>query len=100
MVEVIETRRNMLGLSRVKLGEGICTDKTIVRFEREGRNPNIDLVRLLFERMGLCAEYRRARVVTNDVRGIQLSIELANYVNDYNYEGMKQCISDLKDILV
>jgi hypothetical protein len=64
MVEVIETRRTMLGLSRVKLGEGICTDKTIVRFEREGRNPSIDLVRLLFERMGLCAEYRRAKIIT------------------------------------
>lgn len=100
IVEVIETRRNMLKLSRVKLGEGICTDKTIVRFEREGRNPNIDLVRLLFERMGLCAEYRRARVVTNDVRGIQLSIELANYINDYDYEEMKRCIAELKDILV
>ena len=31
MVEVIESRRTMLGLSRVKLGEGICTDKTIDR---------------------------------------------------------------------
>lgn len=100
MVKVIETRRNMLGLSRVKLGEGICTDKTIIRFEREGRNPNIDLVRLLFERMGLCAEYRRTRVVTNDVRGIHLSNDLAKYLNGYNHDKVRECISDLKEILL
>lgn len=96
MVEVIESRRTMLGLSRVKLGEGICTDKTIVRFEREGRNPNIDLVRLLFERMGLCAEYRRARVVTNDVEALMLSLEVVRNINDRNIESCKKNMMELE----
>ena len=72
MAEVIEIRRNMFGLSRVKLGEGICTDRTIIRLEREGRNPNIEVIRRLFEKLGLCAEYRRAQIITTDVQALIL----------------------------
>lgn len=83
MVEVIETRRNMLGLSRVKLGEGICSDKTIIRFEREGRNPTVELVRRLFEKMGLCAEYRRAKIITTDAEVLEIyDNELVKSIND------------------
>ena len=95
MVEVIETRRKMLNLSRVKLGEGICTERTIVRFEREGVNPSVDLVRLLFDKMGLCAEYRRARVITNDVEALMLSIEVGRNINNRDLE---RCESNLKKL--
>lgn len=99
MVEVIESRRTMLGLSRVKLGEGICTDKTIVRFEREGRNPNIDLVRLLFERMGLCAEYRRTRFVSNDVETVNITIEIAKSINNRDICIWEENLNKLKRML-
>ena len=82
MVTVIETRRNMLNLSRVRLAEDICTERTIIRFEREGANPSVELIRRLFDRMGLCAEYRRARVITNDVEALMLSIEVVKCLND------------------
>lgn len=100
MAEVIEVRRNMFDLSRVRLSEGICDERTIIRFEREGRNPSVETIRALFEKLGLCAEYRRARVITNDVEALMLSIELAKSINDYNCEKMRNCISELKDILV
>jgi len=86
MVEVIETRRKMLGLSRVKLGDGICTDRTIVRFEREGRNPSVDLVRLLFEKMGMCAEYRRSQIIVSDSEALIMYFELVNKVNGLENE--------------
>lgn len=83
MVEVIEARRTMLGLSRVKLGCGLCTERTIIRFEREGRNPTVDLVRSLFDRMGMCAEYRRAPVVTTDAAVLtEYYKDLTKAVND------------------
>lgn len=98
MVEVIETRRKMLGLSRVTLGEGICTDRTIVRFEREGRNPTIELVRRLFDKLGMCAEYRRARIITNDVEALKLyELKLANAINDVNVEEGLKYIAFLSD---
>ena len=89
MAEVIEIRRNMLGLSRIKLAEGICSDKTIIRFEREGRNPSVEVVRLLFEKMGLCAEYRRARVVTNNVDALMLWNEVVRNMNNYDFKNWK-----------
>lgn len=98
MVEVIETRRNMLGLSRVKLGEGICSDKTIIRFEREGRNPTVELVRRLFEKMGLCAEYRRAQIITTNVEALHMYYnKLVKLANDGDYERGIVCINELKE---
>lgn len=99
MVEVIETRRKMLNLSRVKLGEGICTERTIVRFEREGVNPSVDLVRLLFDKMGLCAEYRRARVITNDVEALMLSIEVTRNMNNRRFDEWESSLSKLSEKL-
>lgn len=96
MVKVIEARRKMLGLSRLKLSEGVCSDRTIIRFEREGRNPSIDIVRLLFEKMGLCAEYRRARVITNDVEALMLSIELADNINGYELSAWEANLKKLE----
>lgn len=98
MVKVIETRRKMLGLSRVKLAEGICTDKTIIRFEREDRNPAIELARRLFEKMGMCAEYRRARIITTDVEALKLyENKLAISVNDLDVEVGLSSILDLRE---
>lgn len=95
VVKVIETRRKMLGLSRVKLGAGACSDKTIIRFEREGVNPTIELVRRLFEKLGLCAEYRRAPIVTTDVDALRMYYsDVLKMMNDEN--GLA-CIEALKE---
>lgn len=98
MVEVVETRRKMLGLSRVKLGEGICADKTIIRFEREGRNPSIEVIRCLFEKMGMCAEYRRAPIITTDVEALIIDYgNLIKAANDVDVEKGLECIGRLKE---
>jgi len=97
MAEVIEIRRNMLGLSRVKLAEGICNDRTIVRFERQGRNPNIEVVRLLFEKLGLCAEYRRAQIITTNVDALILYNEdLSIAVNADDFKQAFECVEEIK----
>lgn len=100
MVEVIEMRRIMLGISRARLSDGVCAERTIVRMEREGVNPTIDVARRLFDKMGMCAEYKRTRLVSNDERVIHLSIKLASCVNNYDSKGMEQYISELKDLVV
>lgn len=99
MVEVIETRRKMLGLSRVKLGDGICTDRTIVRFEREGRNPSVDLVRLLFEKMGMCAEYRRSQIIVSDSDALIMYFELLDKINGLENRAAEKYILALSEKL-
>ena len=97
MAEVVEIRRNMFGLSRIKISEGVCTDRTILRFEREGRDPNVEVVRRLFDKMGLCAEYRRAKIVTNDVGALNIYYkELVKSVNDVNVDRGLEIVSLLE----
>lgn len=100
MAEVVEIRRNMFGLSRVKISEGVCTDRTILRFEREGMNPSIEMIRRLFERLGLCAEYRRAQILTTDVKALILYNEdLYRAVNDDNFEMAFKHVEILKSVI-
>ena len=97
MVEVLEKRRAMLGLSRVKLSKGICCDRTIIRCEREGRNLSVDVMRRLYERLGLCAEYRRAQMVTTDVEAVNAYYnELVRAVNRKDYAKALGCVQELK----
>ena len=100
MAEVIETRRKMMKISRVKVADGICTDRTIIRIERENRDANVEMVRRLFERLGLCAEYRRAQIITTDVNALILYNEdlyQAASAGDYN-KALKY-IEELKETI-
>lgn len=99
MAKVIETRRQMLGISRKKLAEGICSVRTVVRLEREGINPSIDMVRHMFEKMGLCAEYRRARVVTKDVEVLLLSDEVIQNKKHEDFEKWEENLKKLEECL-
>ena len=99
MVDVIESRRTMLGLSRVRLGDGICSERTIIRFERQGKNPSIDVARKLFEKMDLCAEYRRSLVVPNDGEDLNLYIKLTHAINGLRKEEARHALSELKSRL-
>lgn len=92
MVEVEELRRTMLGISRVKLCDGVCADRTLVRIEREGVSPTIEVMRCLFEKMGLCAEYKRAPIITTNADVLTIDYErLAMAANDTQIEeGLKR----------
>ena len=97
MVEVMEKRRTMLGLSRVRLSDGICNDRTIIRCEREGRNLSVEVMRRLYEKLGLCAEYRRAQMVTTDVEVVNAYYnELMRSLNRQDYENALNCLQELK----
>ncbi|MBQ8488727.1 MAG: helix-turn-helix transcriptional regulator [Pseudobutyrivibrio sp.] len=73
---VIHDRRRMLGITREKLAEGICSKRTIERIEAKKSKPQQFVMKSLFEKMGLLAEYRRAQIVTDDINVI-------NIFNDY-----------------
>ncbi|MDE6915247.1 MAG: helix-turn-helix domain-containing protein, partial [Lachnospiraceae bacterium] len=62
--DVIRRRREMLGLTKKALCKGICSEKTIGRLEAKKTKPQIEIVRLLFERLNLSGEYQRAQIVT------------------------------------
>lgn len=98
-VEVIRTRRNMLKLSRVKVCDNICTEKTVERFENYTHSPSIVIVRDIFERIGLCAEYKRARVITDNAEMLRISNRLITCLNSGDIENSNNCLDILEENL-
>ena len=70
--DVIRNRRRMLGLSRAKLCNGICAEKTLVAIEGKKCNPQRQIVKELFERLGLPMQFQWAGIVTTDYEDILL----------------------------
>lgn len=96
MAKVVGYRRQMFGFTREKLAEGICSVRTVVRLEREGMNSSIEMVRHIFEKMGMCAEYRRARVVTNDVEVLLLFDEVIRNQEQGDFESWEVNLKKLE----
>ena len=94
--DAIKARREMLGMSRKELAEGICSERTLMRMELKQKKSQLPIVRELFEKMGLCAEYTRARVITTDFETLQLSEKLTTSMNNYEAEKSKQLADELE----
>jgi len=57
----------------------------------------VDVMRRLYERLGLCAEYRRAQMVTTDVEAVNAYYkDLVTYVTHQEYEKALACVDELK----
>ena len=94
--DVIRRRREMLGLTKKKLCEGICSEKTIGRLEANKTKPHIEVVRLLFEKMNLSGEYQRWQVVTNDVRAFPMYDDIKRCANNREFEKIKRLLKELE----
>ncbi len=93
--DVIRRRREMLGLTKKKLCEGICSEKTIGRLEANKTKPHIEVVRLLFEKMNLSGEYQRLQVVTDDVRAFTIIDEIVRCVNNCEFDRIDKLLVEV-----
>ena len=84
--DIIRTRRQMFGMTKEQLCEGICGIKTLTRLELKQAKTQMPIVRALFKRLGLCAEYIRARVITSDYEVLKLAEECVRYENNNQME--------------
>ncbi|MBR2046421.1 MAG: hypothetical protein IJ958_09860, partial [Agathobacter sp.] len=97
--EVIRIRRKMMGLSMNKLGEMTSSERTILRLETRDGNPHIETLREVLGAVGLCAEFKRARVVTSDAEAMRLSEVLYVQINSGEYEKASETHKKLFEIL-
>lgn len=93
--DVIRRRREMLGMTKKALCEGICSEKTIGRLEANKTKPNIEIVRLLFERLNLSGEYQRTQIVTKDVKASVIAGEIGVYANKCDYKKVEVLLGEL-----
>lgn len=85
----------MLGLTKKELCEGICSEKTIGRLEANKTKPQIEIVRLLFEKLNLSGEYQRWQVVTKDVRAYPIVGEIIRCANNRDFEKTQALLNQL-----
>lgn len=97
--DVIRTRRKMFGMTKEQLCQGICSVKTLTRLETKKVKTQMSIVRQLFERLGLCAEYIRTRVITNDYKVLQLAEKFVWYENNEVMEDWIWCLKELEQKL-
>lgn len=97
--DVIKRRREMMGLTKKQLCEGICSEKTIGRLESGKTKPQMEIVKQLFERLNLSGEYQRMQVVTNDVRAFEVVDEIIRCVNNRDYEKVEKFLNELEQYI-
>ncbi|MDE7477860.1 MAG: helix-turn-helix transcriptional regulator, partial [Lachnospiraceae bacterium] len=94
--DVIRRRREMLGYTKKKLCEGICSEKTIGRLEAKTTKPQIKVVRELFKRLNLSGEYQRWQIVTDDVRAFSLYDEILRSINNGDLAKTERLLNKLE----
>lgn len=74
--DVIRTRRKMLGMSRQKLCQGICDEKTLKRLEQGKTKPQWTIVENLLERLTLPTDFMRTELITASPEARELMRQL------------------------
>lgn len=97
--DVIRRRREMLGMTKKALCDGICSEKTIGRLEAKKTKPQIEIVRLLFERLNLSGEYQRWQVVTKDVKAYPIVGEIGRCTNNYDFLEVGKLLKELEQYI-
>lgn len=93
--DVIRARRAMMGMTQEKFSGRACDKRTLQRIEWEEGNSSITTMRELFDRIGICAEYKRARVITSNADMLYLSRELVDKIDRREHEAAIRCINEL-----
>lgn len=97
--DVIRIRRKMLGLSMKKLSEGICSEKTISRLERNEVQTQREIVQMLFDRLNLSMELCRTELVTESREALEIYRELKFQNNVCNYRKVDELLGELKQLI-
>lgn len=97
--DVIRLRRNMLGLSRRQLCENLCSEKTLRRLERNEQRTQKEIVRELFGRLNLAAEYCRMELITDSAEAKERMRELRRAIRNWDCERADILIQRLKKLI-
>ena len=98
-VEVMEARRKMFRIPRLTLSDGVCAERSLIRIERSNLTPSMFVLHNVFERLGLCAEYRRGTLVSTDIEVLDIYQKLVVAMNTFCREDCKIYLEELKEKL-
>ncbi len=97
--DVIRIRRKMFGMTMAQLSEGICSERTVSRLERNETEPQKEVVRALFERLNMSAELYKTDLITDNPEVLKLFSEMKKQLNSRNCEQVSQLLEQIKPIV-
>lgn len=97
--DAIRIRREMLGMSRRELAEGICDKKTLERLERKQTKTHLAIVQELLAKLGLPADHTRTELVTSNHRARELMENLRIQFNEKNWDKAAQLYDELRKLV-
>lgn len=96
MKDVLQIRREMLGLTQEQLCEGICSVKSLRRAEKGQTDMQRETLKKVLNRLGLSGQMQWSRLITSDREAIRMAEELADYINDRKFSVASKQLESLK----
>ena len=95
--DVIRRRREMFGMTKKKLSENICSEKTVGRLESYQSKVKMPIAKQLFEKLNLSGEYQRADIVTNQPEVLEWLNEFVLATNNYEMETASELLQHIEN---
>lgn len=97
--DVIRIRRKMMGMTMKELSENICDSRTVSRLERGIRISQRAIVRELFDRLNLPAEFRRTELVTESNGARVLMNQLREAINHWECDKATDLLGKIRELV-
>lgn len=97
--DVIRIRRKMFGMTMQELSDGICSERTISRLERNETEPQREIVQLLFERLNMAPDFCRTELITSNPEAKKQFAELKYQINNRNCEEVDRLLTSVKGMV-
>lgn len=97
--DVIRIRREMFGISRKELCDGICDTATLRRLEQRKTVTHREIAEKLFERLGLSTEFARTNLVTASYEAKMLMEKLKGYVNGGQWDKARTLQKQIESLI-
>jgi len=94
--DVIRIRRKMFGMTMQQLADGICSERTISRLERNETEPHRDIVRELFGRLNMSGEFCRKELVSERPEVLQIFSEAKEKSGKREYDASDRILEQIE----
>lgn len=94
--DIVRIRRRMLGMTMQQLCDGICSERTVSRLERNEKKPQKAVAVQLMERLGLSSEFMRTEIVTSSHQAKEQFKELKLAQNNRDLQRAEELLEELK----
>lgn len=93
--DVIRLRRKTLGWTMANLSEGITSERTVSRLERSETEPQREVVKTIFDKMNMSAEFNHKYVVSESPEDNELYCRVRDLINDGDYDEAERVLNQL-----